>query len=107
MPVAWRMSADVCDPEDFSQDRFVALRAPGVADVAFGYQSDLGDLLQVDAHPRRRQGDVFETRIQQFADTVRASPTGRLRSDHANRRWASVGATYSRRSHANWRPALS
>jgi hypothetical protein len=78
MPVAWRMSADVCDPEDFSQDRFVALRAPGVADVAFGYQSDLRDLLQVDAHPRRRQGDVFETRIQQFADTVRAYPTGRL-----------------------------
>lgn len=77
-PVPWRMSADVCDPEHFSVDRFAAIRAPGVDVVTFGYCSENGDLLQLDPHPRRRQGDVFETRTQQFADTVRAHPTGHL-----------------------------
>lgn len=77
-PAAWRMTADVCDPDDFAEDRFVAIRAPGVESVDFGYFSAVDDLLQVDAHPRRRQGDVFESRIQQFADTVRAHPAGRL-----------------------------
>lgn len=77
-PAPWRMSADVCDPEDFIQDRFVAIRAPGAEGVTFGCYSDLGDLLQVDAHPRQRQADTFETRTQQFADTVRAYPSARL-----------------------------
>ena len=77
-PAAWRMTANVCDPEDFAQDRFVAIRAPGVETVAFGYFSAVGDLLQIDRNPRRRQGDVFESRIQQFADTVRRHPNGRI-----------------------------
>jgi hypothetical protein len=77
-PAAWRMTANVCDPEDFTQDRFVAIRAPGVETVAFGYFSAVGDLLQIDRNPRRRQGDVFESRIQQFADTVRHHPHGRI-----------------------------
>ena len=38
----------------------------------------MGDLLQIDRNPRRRQGDVFESRIQQFADTVRRHPNGRI-----------------------------
>ncbi|WP_167106456.1 hypothetical protein [Mycobacterium sp. DL592] len=78
MPVPWRMSADICDPEDFAEDRFVAIRAPGIDAVTFGYRPENGDLLQLDAHPRRRQGNVFETRTQQFADTVRSHPTGAL-----------------------------
>ncbi|WP_231991905.1 hypothetical protein [Mycobacterium sp. ACS4331] len=78
VPVAWRMTADVCDPEDFTEDRFVAIRAPGVDRVQFGYYSEFGDLLHVDAVPRRRQGDVFEARTQQFADTVRNHPSGQV-----------------------------
>lgn len=77
-PAAWRMTADVCDPEDFAQDRFVAIRAPGVETVSFGYFSAAGQLLQVDQNPRERQGDVFESRLQQFADTVRRQPNGRI-----------------------------
>jgi hypothetical protein len=78
LPAGWRMTADVCDPDDFAQDRFVALRAPGIESVAFGYFSAVGDLLQVDAQPRRRQGDVFESRIRQFSDTVRTHSSGRI-----------------------------
>jgi hypothetical protein len=77
-PAAWRMTPDVCDPEDFAQDRFVAIRASGVETVAFGYFSAQGDLLQIDPNPRRRQADVFESRIQQFGDTVRRHPNGRI-----------------------------
>jgi hypothetical protein len=77
-PAPWRMTPDVCDPDDFALDKFVAIRAPGVKSVEFGYFSILGDLLQVDEHPRRRQGDVFESRTQRFTDTVRAHPTGRV-----------------------------
>jgi len=77
-PAAWRMTADVCDPEDFAQDRFVAIRAPGVDTVQLGYVSPIGDRLQIDPSPRRRQGDVFESRIQQFADTVSRQPAGRI-----------------------------
>lgn len=75
---AWRMTADACDPQDFAEDRFVAVRAPGVQSVEFGYFSAAGDLLQIDPRPRRRQGDVFESRIQQFSDTARTHPTGRI-----------------------------
>jgi hypothetical protein len=78
VPAVWRMTADVCDPDDFTQDRFVAIRAPGVESVNFGYFSAVGDLLQIDPQPRRRQGEVFEARIQQFADTVRIHPSGRI-----------------------------
>ncbi len=78
VPNAWRMTPDVCDPEDFAQDRLVAVRAPGISSVQFGYLSDIGDVIQIDASPRRRQGDVFETRTQQFADTARHHPTGRI-----------------------------
>ncbi|WP_234897814.1 hypothetical protein [Mycolicibacterium vanbaalenii] len=77
-PAAWRMTAEVCDPEDFAQNRFVAIRAPGIDSVVFGYVSPHGDLLQGDPSPRRRQGDVFECRTQQFADTVRSHPAGRI-----------------------------
>lgn len=77
-PAAWRMTPDVCDPDDFVQDRFVAVRAPGIDSVEFGYVSAHGDVLQRDPSPRHRQGDVFESRTQQFADTVRAYPAGRI-----------------------------
>lgn len=78
VPIAWRMTPDVSDPEDFAQDRFVAIRAPGISRVDFGYFSDLGDLIQADTNPRRRPNDVFETRTQPFADTARHHPTGRV-----------------------------
>lgn len=77
-PAGWRITPDVCDPEDFSQDRFAAIRAPGADSVQFVYLSAHGDLLQSDPTPRRRQSDVFETRTQRFADTVRYNPGGRL-----------------------------
>ncbi|WP_245850571.1 hypothetical protein [Mycobacterium angelicum] len=77
-PAAWRMTADACDPEDFTRARFVAIRAPGIKTVDFRYISAAGDLLQIDRNPRRRLGDVFETRTQQFADTVRRHPRGRI-----------------------------
>lgn len=77
-PALWRMTPDVCDPEDFVQDRYASIRAPEVDGVAFGYVSEFGDLLQTDPSPRRRQCDVYETRTQQFADTVRRHPAGRL-----------------------------
>ena len=75
---SWRMTPEVCDPVDFSQNRFVAARAPGVERAEFRYVSNRGELLQVDSGPRRRRGDIFESRLQQFADTVRAHPGGRL-----------------------------
>ncbi|WP_304106598.1 hypothetical protein [Mycolicibacterium bacteremicum] len=78
IPIAWRMTPDAIDPEDFAQDRFVAIRAPGVDRVDLHYLSDLGDLIQTDASPKRRQGDVFESRTQQFADTARRHPNGCL-----------------------------
>ena len=78
LPAAWRMTPAVSDPEDFVQDRFVAVRAPGIERVDFGYVSVHGDLLQVDPKPRRRHGDIHESRTQQFADTVRAHPAGRI-----------------------------
>ena len=75
---SWRMTPDVCDPDDFAQDRFAAIRAPGVEKVDFAYVSDHGDLLQRDPKPRRRPGDVHESRIQQFTDTARTRPGGRI-----------------------------
>ncbi|KUI27328.1 hypothetical protein [Mycobacterium sp. GA-2829] len=77
-PAAWRMTAEVCDPADFAEDRFVAVRASGVEHVEFAYISPHGDVLQKDLSARRRHGDVFESRIQQFADTVRNNPGGRI-----------------------------
>lgn len=78
VPAHWRLTPDVCDPDEFVQDRFVAVRAPGVESAEFAYVSDLGDVLQIDRLPRRRQGDVFECRTQKFADTVRHHPSGRM-----------------------------
>lgn len=77
-PAAWRMTPAVSDPEEFVHDRFVAVRAPGVERVDFGYVSVHGDLLQIDPKPRRRHGEIHESRTQQFADTVRAHPAGRV-----------------------------
>ncbi len=77
-PAAWRMTPTTTDPDDFAQDRFVAVRAPGVDKVDFEYVSAQGDLLQVDPKPRRRHGNVHESKTQQFADTVRAHPAGRI-----------------------------
>lgn len=78
VPAGWRLTPDICDPDDFTLDRFVAVRAPGVDNVSFGYVSEHGDVLQVDRRPRHRQGNVFEVRTQQFADTVRNHPAGRI-----------------------------
>lgn len=74
----WRMTPEVCDPVDFSQNRFVSARAPGVERAEFRYVSSRGELLQVDERPRRRRGDIVESRLQQFADTARTHPGGQL-----------------------------
>lgn len=77
-PAPWRMTANICDPDDFSQDRFVAIRAPGVQSVEMTYVSAFGDLLQRDTSPRKRHGETFESHTRQFVDTVRAYPAGRI-----------------------------
>ncbi len=77
-PCPWRMIPEICDPGEFAQNRFVAVWAPGIERAEFRYVSNRGELLQVDSRPRRRQGDIFESRLQQFADTVRTHPGGRL-----------------------------
>lgn len=79
-PLPWRMSADICDPDDFAEAKFVAVRAPGVQDVTFSYCSTFGDVLQVAGNVRRKQGGVFEVSTQHFADTVGARPNGRVRA---------------------------
>jgi hypothetical protein len=77
-PAPWRMVPEICDPDEFAQNRFAAVRAPGIERVEFRYVSANGELLQADDRPRRRRGDIFESRLQQFADTVRTHPGGRL-----------------------------
>ncbi|WP_197379998.1 hypothetical protein [Mycolicibacterium mengxianglii] len=78
-PLPWRMTPDICDPDDFADDKFVAVRAPGIQNVSFAYCSAFGDVLQVSGTVRRRPGEVFEVSTQQFADTVRSYPNGRVR----------------------------
>ncbi|MBB2769116.1 UNVERIFIED_ORG: hypothetical protein GGE11_000011 [Mycolicibacterium obuense] len=99
-PAAWRMTPEVCDPADFAEDRFAAIRVPGIDHVQFAYISSHGDLLQRDPNSRRRHGDVVESRIQQFADTVRNNPGGRVvatLSTHAGPLDVTVLFAYPRR----------
>lgn len=77
-PATWRITPDACAPEDFARDRFVAVRAPSVDAVEFAFVSSTGERVQVDAHPRRKHGSVFELRTQRFADTVRHHGRGRV-----------------------------
>lgn len=82
-PLPWRMTADICDPDDFAEDKFVAVRAPGIENVSFAYCSAFGDVLQASGVVRRRHGDVHEVSTQQFADTARAHPHGRVHASLA------------------------
>lgn len=77
-PATWRTTPDIWAPEDFTRDRFVAVRAPGVDAVEFAFVSASGEVVQVDDRPRRKQGDVFELRTQRFADAVRHHGSGRV-----------------------------
>lgn len=77
-PVPWRVTADACTPEDFVKNRFVAVRAPGIDRVAFGFISAAGQLEQVEEHVRRKQGGIFELRTERFADTARTHQSGRV-----------------------------
>lgn len=78
-PLPWRMTPDICDPDEFADDKFVAVRAPGIQNVSFAYCSAFGGVLQASGTVRRRPGDVYEVSTQQFADTVRTHPNGRVR----------------------------
>ncbi len=82
-PLPWRMTADICDPDEFAEDRYVAVRAPGIGSVSFAYCSTVGEVLQASCNVRRRHSDIHEVATQQFADTVRAHPNGRVRASLA------------------------
>lgn len=77
-PASWRVAAQLCTAEDLTQDRFAAVRAPGVELEEFAFIGDAGDRVQVGTRHRRKSGDVFEVSTQQFADTARAFGSGRI-----------------------------
>jgi hypothetical protein len=77
-PAPWRVAAQLCAAEDVAQDRFVAVRAPGVELEQFAFIGDTGDRMQVGTRHRCKPGDVFEIGIQQFADTARTLGSGRI-----------------------------
>ena len=76
-PSPWRMIPEICDPGEFAQNRFAAVWATGIERAEFRYVSNRGEA-SPGRQPRRRRGDIFESRLQQFADTVRTHPRGRL-----------------------------
>ena len=77
-PAPWRVAAQLCAAEDVTQDRFVAVRAPGVELEEFAFMGDTGDRIQVGTRHRCKPGDVFEISTQQFADTARMHESGRI-----------------------------
>jgi hypothetical protein len=77
-PAPWRVAAQLCAAEDVTQDRFVAVRAPGVGLEEFAFVGDTGDRIQVGTRHRCKPGDVVEISTQQFADTARMHESGRI-----------------------------
>lgn len=77
-PAPWRSSAEAYTPDELGEDRFVAIRAPGVSSVQFVFVNSIGAVTQTETQPRRKTGDVYEVSTRRFVDTARNSGTGRL-----------------------------
>jgi hypothetical protein len=77
-PAPWRVTAPLATPEDLTLDRFAAVRAPGVELEAFVFIGSSGNVIQIGTQPRRRPGNVYELKTQQFADSARIQQAGRI-----------------------------
>ncbi len=77
-PAPWRTTVDACTTDVVAQDRFIAVRAPGVEQVWFSYVTSSGEYVQVERNPKRRQDDVYELALQKFVDSVGSQPAGRF-----------------------------
>lgn len=76
--VPWRVTAQLASPEDLKEDRFVAVRAPGVTLDGFVFIDSDDNVVQAGTQPKSKAGSVFEVRTQQFADSARMQGSGRL-----------------------------
>lgn len=92
-PASWRSSAEAYTPDELGEDRFVAIRAPGVAAVQFVFVNAGGELTQTEPQPRRKPGDVYEVSTRKFVDTARNTETGRLIARIINREGKQVDVT--------------
>ncbi|PRC43165.1 hypothetical protein C6A85_000000106755, partial [Mycobacterium sp. ITM-2017-0098] len=77
-PAPWRVTAPLASPEDLRLDRFAALRAPGLELEEFVFIDGSGNVIQIGTQPRRRPGNVYEVKTQQFADCARMQQSGRI-----------------------------
>lgn len=77
-PASWRSTADVYAPQELVEDRFVAVRAPGIAAVHFVFVDSFGDSTHTEFQPRRKPGEVYEVSTQRFVDAARSATTGRI-----------------------------
>jgi hypothetical protein len=77
-PAVWRTTPDVWGPDDLADDRFVAVRAPGVSAVEFVLVDSGGQRVQVEREPSRKPGGAYQIATQRFADTARRIGVGRL-----------------------------
>ena len=69
------MIPEICDPGEFAQNRFAAVWATGIERAEF-VTSPTGVSFSRSTAGRAPAGDIFESRLQQFADTVRTHPGG-------------------------------
>lgn len=74
----WRITPDSWAPEELQQNRFVAVRVPGIDDVEFAFSTAGDELVHVESQPRRKQGDIFECDVRRFADTAGVHNDGRI-----------------------------
>ncbi|OHU97395.1 hypothetical protein [Mycobacterium talmoniae] len=77
-PASWRTAADVCAPQELSEDRFVAIRAHGVVATQFAFINPAGEQTHTEVRPRRKAGDVYEESTRRFVDAARSATTGRI-----------------------------
>ena len=77
-PASWRFTPDVWEPKILSEDRFIAIRAPGAQSVHFTFVDASGQPLQTEREPSRKPGGAFQLPTQPFADTVRRAAIGRI-----------------------------
>lgn len=92
-PAPWRSSAEAYTPDELAEDRFVAIRAPGVSSVQFVFMNSVGEITQTETQPRRKAGDVYEVSTRRFVDTARNAATGRLISRIINDEGKQVDVT--------------
>lgn len=74
----WRITPDTLTPEELQQNRFAAIRVPGIDRVEFVFNTADGELAHIENQVRRKQGDVFECDTRRFADDARIHNDGRV-----------------------------